>query len=256
MIGAIAGDIIGSPYEGSGPRPMTFELFGRGARFTDDTVCTLAVAQAVMDGSGDFDGHLRRYVRRHPRRGYGKMFRDWAFSEIGPYGSFGNGAAMRVAALPRLARSLDEALAQAAASAAVSHDHPSAIKGAEAVVFATWQALQGVEAAEIRAGVEARFGYNLAASHEALLRLPSPGVTTESSVPVAIASALIAFDYEDAVRTAVSLGGDTDTVASIAGGIAEARFGVPGEIAAAARGYLTDDLEAVLARFEAVVGRG
>lgn len=249
MLGAIAGDIIGSLHEGSRPQPGDFTLFPEGCRFTDDTVCTIAVADAAMTDQ-DFAGHLRTYVQRHPRRRYGKMFRNWACSKGGPYGSFGNGGAMRVSSLPYLASNLEDALDLAARSAAVSHDHPSAMNGATAVVFGIWRALEGAGSDTLRSEIASRYGYSLAGSIDELRQNPPPGVSTESSVPAAIACACLADDYEQTVRLAVSLGGDTDTVACIAGGIAEARFGVPEEISGVALGYLTPDLLETLERFE------
>lgn len=250
MLGAIAGDIIGSLHEGSRPQTPDFELFPRGCRFTDDTVCTLAVADAAMTDF-DFAHHLRAYVQHHPYRRYGRKFRNWAFSKSGPYGSFGNGGAMRVSALPYLCDSLEIALDMAARSAAVSHDHPAAMNGAAAVVFAIWQARGGAaEVGGLRSEIAARYGYSLAGSIDELQKAPPPGIQAESSVPAAIACACLANDYEETVRLAVSLGGDTDTVACIAGGIAEARFGVPGEISRVARGHLTPDLLETMERFE------
>lgn len=249
MIGAIAGDIIGSLHEGSRPQLGPIELFPEGCCFTDDTVCTIAVADAAMTDH-DFARHMRNYVQRHPRRRYGKMFRNWAYSKAAPYGSFGNGGAMRVSSLPYLANSLDDVLDLAARSAAVSHDHPSAVNGAAAVVFAIWRALEGARPDILRSEIEIRFGYNLAGSADELRQGSPPGTSADSSVPEAIACACLADDYEQAVRLAVSLGGDTDTVACISGGIAEAWFGVPKDIARNTLGYLTSDLLETIGRFE------
>jgi ADP-ribosyl-[dinitrogen reductase] hydrolase len=230
MLGAIAGDIIGSRFEGhAGPAP-DFTLFHPACRFTDDSVCTLAVADALL-GDRDFAAGLRRFVRRHPRRGYGGMFLDWALADTAPaYGSWGNGAPMRVAAVGWLAR--DEAAAQA-------------------VALAILLARSGVPSEALRRRLALDFGYDLAP--DCALARGGFDVSSAGTVPPALVAALAADDWEGAVRTAVCLGGDTDTLACIAGAVAEAVHGLPGAIADTARDYLSDDLRAVLARFEAAL---
>jgi len=251
MIGAIAGDIIGSRFEGKPGPPADFVLFHPDSRFTDDTVCSLAVADALM-GVKDFAARLRAFVRRHPDRGYGGMFIDWAFADaIGPYGSWGNGAPMRVAAVGWLAQDDAEAAALAAAQAAVTHDHPDAIAAAQAVAVAIFLLRKGEAVAAVRERLTEDFGYDLAAEH-ALAR-GGFDVSAAGTVPPAVTAAFESTDWESAVRTAVCLGGDTDTLASISGAVAEAIHGVPAEISRLARGYLTEDLRAVLSRFEALV---
>ena len=254
MLGAIAGDIIGSRFEGHPAPPEDFELFHHACRFTDDTVCSLAIASALL-GNGDFAAELRRFVRRYPGAGYGCMFIGWATRDDAPaYGSWGNGAPMRVAAVGWLAQSEAEVLDLAAAQAAVSHDHPDAIAGAQAVALAIFLLRRGLSAEASRARVAAEFGYDLAPEQA------SGGggfdVSAKGTVPPAFTAALTAENFEAAVRTAVCRGGDTDTLACITGGIAEARFGVPPAIAKSTRAFLTPDLAAVLARFAAAVGDG
>ena len=250
MIGTIAGDIIGSRFEGHPAPPPDFELFAPGCRFTDDTVCTLAVVEAIM-ADADFAATLRAFLRRHPDRGYGGMFRDWALRDGAPaYGSWGNGAPMRVAAVGWLATGDADCDRLAAAQAVVSHDHPDAVAGAQAVARAIRALCLGAAALELVPRLAAGFGYTLPA--------PIRGgfdVSAAGTVPPALTAAFAARDWEDAVRRAVGLGGDTDTLACIAGAVAEALHGVPRPIAERARADLTDDLRAVLARFEARIGR-
>ena len=240
MLGAIAGDIIGSIYEHRDIKTKDFPLFGRGCTFTDDTVCTVAVADCLMRG-GDFAEYLRRHVRKYPRRGYGGMFAEWALSDDMPaYGSWGNGSAMRVGPVAYAAYSENEVLALAARSSAVTHDHPQAVAGAQAVALATWMALRGAAAAAIGAAIEERFGYDLSESVDDIRAWYAFDISAAGTVPPALRCALEAADYEDAVRNAVSIGGDTDTIACIAGGVAEALFGLPGKVAEEARARLQE----------------
>ena len=253
MLGAIAGDIAGSRFEG-GPAPAVgFQLFHPDCRFTDDTVCTLAVAAAWLDGV-DYDTSLRRFVRRHPDRGYGGLFRRWALADDAPaYGSWGNGAPMRTAAIGWLAADAAEAEREAAAQAAVSHDHPDAMAAAAATAIAVHLARRAVPAAHIATRLEDAFGYHL--TPDAALT-GGFDISAEGTVQPALAVALHAEDWETAVRSAIGRGGDTDTLACIAGGVAEAIHGLPGEVAATARAQLTADLRAVLDRFHAALAGG
>jgi ADP-ribosylglycohydrolase len=253
MLGAIAGDIVGSRFEGAPAPPAGFALVADGATFTDDTVCGLAVAAAYLDAA-DYATTLRAFVRRHPQRGYGAMFRRWAFTDDAPaYGSWGNGAAMRSPALGWLAPGAEAARREAAAQAAVSHDHPDAVAAAEATALAVHRARAGEAAATIAAELEGTFGYAL--TPRVALARDGFDVSAKGTVEPALAAALFGEDWEAAVRTVVALGGDTDTLACIAGGVAEALHGLPADVAAAARARLTDDLAAVLDRFDAACGR-
>jgi ADP-ribosylglycohydrolase len=251
MLGAIAGDIIGSRFEGRRGPPRDFVLFHPACFFTDDTVCTLAVAEALL-GERDFAASLRAFVRRHPARGYGGMFLGWALTDDAPaYGSWGNGAPMRVAAVGWLARDEAEALELAAAQAAVTHDHPDAIAAAQAVALAIFLARSGLPRSTLRRRLIEDFGYDLAPEH-ALAR-GGFDISAAGTAPPAITAALEAQDWEGAVRTAICLGGDTDTLACIAGAVAEAIHGLDRVIADSARAYLTDDLRVILERFESAV---
>jgi ADP-ribosyl-[dinitrogen reductase] hydrolase len=251
MLGAIAGDIIGSRFEGRAGPPRDFQLFHPACCFTDDSVCTLAVADALL-GERDFAASLRTFVRRHPARGYGDMFLRWALSDDAPaYGSWGNGAPMRVAAVGWLACDEAEAMELAAAQAAVSHDHPDAIAAAQAVALAISLVRSGLPRAALRQRLVEHFGYDLA-PERALCR-GGFDISAAGTVPAALTAVLEAEDWEGAVRLAVCLGGDTDTLACIAGAVAEAVHGLPRDIAKCARAYLPDDLRAVLERFEAAL---
>jgi len=255
MLGAIAGDIIGSIYEAAPIKTKRFPLFGPGVTFTDDTVCTVAIADALLSG-GDLAHYLRAYVRRYPGRGYGGMFVRWAHAPDMPaYGSWGNGAAMRVSAIAHLAAEEAEALAIAARTAGLSHDHPDAIAGAQATVLAAWLARHGAAPALIRTEIAARFGYDLGQSVDQIRPWYGFDISCKGTVPPAIVCALEATGYEDALRNAISLGGDSDTLACITGGIAEALHGLPPEVAEQARGYLDEELLRVVERFYRTVGR-
>ncbi|MFW6093536.1 MAG: ADP-ribosylglycohydrolase family protein [Pseudomonadota bacterium] len=254
MLGAIAGDIVGSRFEG-GPAPRRdFELFHRDCAFTDDTVCTVAVAEALLQRE-DFAATLRRFVRRHPHRGYGGMFLHWALADDAPaYGSWGNGAPMRVAAVGWLASGEHEARALARAQAAVSHDHPDALAAAEAVALAIFLLRRGAGVPAVRARLADAFDFDL--DPPTALTGGAVDVSSRGTVGPALSAAFEAADWVAAVRTAVGLGGDTDTVACIAGGVAEAAHGLPAEAEARALAYLTDDLRAVVQRFRRKVEHG
>lgn len=252
MIGAITGDIVGSIYEGADFKSRDFPFFGRGCRFTDDTVCTVAVADCLMN-DGDFADYIRSYVRRHPHRGYGGMFRQWAFSEMGPYNSWGNGSAMRVSPVAYVAQDEAELMVLAERSSAVTHNHPSAIAGAQAVALTMSMAMAGTEPDTIRREITHRFGYDLGRTVDEIRPDYEFDVSCAGTVPQAITCALEATSFEDAIRNAISIGGDADTLACITGGIAEAMFGVPSEISEMAMGYLTEDLIGVVDRFSEFV---
>jgi ADP-ribosylglycohydrolase len=232
MLGAIIGDIVGSIYEFENHRSKTFPLFGQRVDFTDDTVCTVALADALLRNA-DAERTLRAWCLRYPDRGYGGMFRQWIVDEtLGPYNSFGNGAAMRVSAAALLGVDLESALFLADRITAITHDHPEGMKGARATVTAICLARAGESADRIRATVARSFGYEMERTVDDI----RPGYvfneTCQRTVPEALTCALQATDFEDAIRNAISIGGDSDTVACIAGSVAEARFGIPEAIAA------------------------
>lgn len=251
MLGALAGDIIGSRFEGHPSPPTGFALFHPDCRFTDDSVCTLAVAHALL-GKHDFAASLRTFVRRHPNRGYGGMFLEWASADDAPaYGSWGNGAPMRVSPVGWLASEETNAWELAAAQAAVSHDHPDAVAASQAIALTILWLRQGVPSATVRQRVINDFGYDL--TPERAFRRGGFDISAAGTVPLALTAAFVADDWESAVRTAVCLGGDTDTLACITGAVAEALHGLPDDIGVRACNHLTDDLQTVLQRFKAAV---
>lgn len=194
-------------------------------------------------------------MRRHPDRGYGGLFLTWALSDNAPaYGSWGNGAPMRVAAVGWLAGNEAELLDLAAQQASVSHDHPDAVAASQAVALAIYLLRRGLSPAAVRARLIGDFGYDL--SPDRALGRGGFDVSASGTVPPALTAGFEAKDWASAVRTAVCLGGDADTLACIAGAVAEAIHDVPADISASARGYLTEDLLAVLQRFEASVPGG
>ncbi len=252
MFGAIAGDVIGAPYEWNRVKHKEFPLFCRQTTFTDDTVLTVAVAKAILDGRC-YAEVMRELGSRHPHRGYGGFFREWLLdADMGPYNSFGNGAAMRVSPAGFAAAGRQEALALAEASAECTHNHPEGIKGAQSTSLAIFLARGGAGKDAIRDAIANEFGYDLARTLEEIRPVYSFNETCQATVPEAIISFLEADDFEDAIRNAISLGGDADTLASIAGGIADAFYGgVPGDIRAGVEKHLPDEFLEVIERFEA-----
>lgn len=250
MIGAIAGDIIGSVYEHAPVKTKAFELFAPGSRFTDDSVLTVAVAQAIL-GDGDYRRWVHAIGRRYPDAGYGAAFRDWLHAaDPAPYGSWGNGAAMRVSPVGFAFDCVARVLEEAERSAVISHDHPEAVKGAQASALAVFLARTTGDREVIRHEIATRFGYDLQRTVAAIRPGYGFEVSCQHSVPEAIIAFLDADCWEDAVRNAVSLGGDADTQACIAGAIAEAFYGaVPEAIRRQAEQCLPADLLAIVTAF-------
>lgn len=253
MLGAIAGDVIGSVFEHAPCTSPDFPLFTPHSRFTDDTVLTVATAEALLT-DGEFAAAYHAYGVRYPRAGYGGAFRRW-LRDGGrrPYGSWGNGSAMRVSPVGLAATSAAEALEQAAASAAVTHDHPEGIRGAQAVALAVYLARTGAGREVIRQDVERRTGYDLSRTLDEIRPTYGFEVSCQASVPEAIIAFLEADGPVRAIRNAVSLGGDADTQAAIAGGIAEAFWGgLPAEIVREVRMRLPPEFVEVIEAFDAV----
>jgi ADP-ribosylglycohydrolase len=250
MLGAIAGDIIGSVHEYIGTKSTDFALFIQGSRFTDDTVLAVAVADCLLNGLGYVDA-FHQYFVAYPNAGYGLRFFHWANSgNREPYNSYGNGSAMRVAAVGHAFDTLEEVLAQAARSAEVTHNHPEGIKGAQATAAAVFMARRGDTKPRIKESLEQMFGYNLSFSLDALRPTYQFDESCQGTVPAALVAFLESHDYEDAVRKAISLGGDADTLACITGGVAEAHYGgVPSHIARPALEILDDRLRDIVVRF-------
>ena len=240
MLGAILGDIVGSPYEfdHNNYKHKDFPLLSEKSHFTDDTVMTVAVARGLIVGKGipertfeETKSEMRIWGETYPHAGYGGMFRRWLRAEHPqPYGSFGNGSAMRAAAAGWLFDTLDKTLEMAKVTAEVTHNHPEGIKGAQATAAAIFLARTGHSKPEIRQYVEQTFGYDLSRTCDEI----RPGYrhveTCQQTVPEAILAFLESTGFEDALRNAVSLGGDSDTLACITGGVAEAFYGIPQEL--------------------------
>ena len=250
MLGAIAGDVIGSVYERQRTKAKDFPLFSPGSRFTDDSVLTCAVADRLLHG-GDYVQAFHDWFHAYPNAGYGGTFIHWALlRQDQPYGSWGNGSAMRVSPVGWLTTSLDEALAEAKASAEVTHDHPEGIRGAQAVAACIHLARSGHDKQAIRTHVEREFAYRLDERLDDIRQVYRFDVSCQGSVPQSIIAFLESDDWEDAVRNAVSLGGDADTMAAIAGSIAEAFYGgVPDAIATEVMGRLDDPLKRIVGVF-------
>ena len=267
MYGAIFGDIIGSRFEfDQGGKTKDFTLFTAEDDYTDDTVMTVAVADALLSvGKEATLEQIRRAVirsmkawgKKYPWAGYGSRFLVWLFSEgdAEPYGSYGNGSAMRVSAVGWLYNSLERTREVARATAEVTHNHPEGIKGAECTAAVIYLARTGADKKEIQSYVEREFGYDMSKSVDALRPLHEHVESCMDSLPKALVSFLEGESYEDTVRNAVSLGGDTDTLAAIAGSMAEAYYGIPDSVMNAGKRYLPDEIRVVLKLFDVVRDR-
>lgn len=250
MIGAIAGDIIGSRFEAQPIKRSDFDFFHPHCRFTDDTVLTVAVADAILRGRGYADS-LQTWARKYPNAGYGGTFYRWIWANSPqPYNSWGNGSAMRVSAVGFAFNSPEQVLAQAECSAAVSHNHPEGIKGAQAVALAIFLARSGRSKIQIRNTLKQRFGYDLDRTLAQIRPCYSFDVSCQGSVPEAIVAFLESADLLSAIGNAVSLGGDSDTQACIAGSIAEAFYGgVSDALRTFVRDKMPDDMWRVVTDF-------
>ena len=262
MFGAILGDIIGSRFEFRNLLSKDFELLTEDCRFTDDTVMTCAVAQALLDCGGDYTDLAKKAVeamqrigRQFPNCGYGAKFIDWMFTDDPqPYSSCGNGSAMRIGPVGFLARDVEEAKRLSREVTRVSHDHPEGLKGAEATAVAIVMARQGKSKEEIRTVMEQY--YDLSETVDGYRE--KWGGHGREICPISVPQALVCFlegeSYEDVIRNCISIGGDSDTIAAIAGGIAEAYFGIPQELKERMREYLPPVLAEICRRFEEMRG--
>ncbi len=247
MLGAIAGDIIGSVFERRPIKTVEFPLFSEGSTFTDDTVLTVAVAYAILNGLA-YGPTIKAFGRRYPHAGYGGRFYQWLHRpEIQPYNSWGNGSAMRVSPVGFAFDDVEKVLVEARKSAEVTHNHPEGIKGAQATALAVYLARMGESKAKIQRAIEARFGYDLERSLEDIRPGYRFDVSCQGSVPESIIAFLASGGVEDAIRKAISLGGDSDTMACIAGAISEAYYGgVPSKIVEEIQQRLPEDLWTVV----------
>ena len=267
MYGTILGDIVGSPYEFdcNNYKAKDFPLFSQCSEFTDDTAMTLAVAKALLDTYGQDDAaiktalvrEMQRLGRAYPDRGYGARFNHWLYADAPqPYHSYGNGSAMRVSPAAWLAENMEEVLHLAQITAEITHDHPAGLKGAQAVAAAIFLARNGHSKAEIKAYAEHEFDYDLSHTCDEIRPTYHHVESCQETVPQAITAFLESTDFEDALRTAVSLGGDSDTLAAITGSIAEAFYGVPEDLKQECRQRLTPELTEILCELENALSEG
>ena len=259
MIGAILGDMVGSPYEFHNIKKESFPLLQQKSRYTDDTVMTLAVAKSLMDGYGKTDeeiteiliSNMKKYGRMFPDAGYGGMFYQWLMTgETKPYNSFGNGSAMRVSSVGWLYPTIDETLHMAALTAGVTHNHPKGIKGAQAIAAAIYLARTGSDKEEIMDYVRRNFRYNVDFTLDEIRPVYHFDVTCQGSVPQAIRAFYEGSDYESTLRKAVSIGGDSDTISCMAGGIAEAYYGMPEMLKEECLDILPTELRKIVEQFK------
>lgn len=244
IIGAIIGDIVGSRFEWMNNRSTEFDFLTEVNKFTDDTVMTCAVADWLVNDS-NLAEELRTWANKYPKAGYGGKFRDWVFDKniLPAYNSYGNGSAMRVSPVGFYATSFGEALELAKRSAEVTHNHPEGIKGAQAIASAIFFARAGRTKDEIKEIIEEWFGYDLNRKLDDIRPVYKFDATCQGSVSEAIIAFLESDDYESAIRLAISIGGDSDTIACMTGGIAAAYYGIPDEIVEKAYRYLKDDVK-------------
>ncbi len=264
MYGAILGDIIGSPYEFGRDRELVadkrFPLFGPRSGFTDDTVMTVAVTDGLINGycnleetRAEVELSMKKWGAKYPDAGYGERFWMWLSTDDSvPYNSYGNGSAMRVSSVAWLYDTLEQVLNYAGITAGVTHNHPEGIKGAQAVAAAIFLGRTGHSKNQIKTYIESQFGYNLSRTIDEMRPSYRHVESCQETVPQAITAFLEGVDFEDVIRTAVSLGGDADTLAAIAGSIAEGFYGVPSELMGQIYDRLPNDMLDVLGRFESM----
>jgi type I restriction enzyme M protein len=256
MLGAIIGDIVGSRFEFNNHKSKDFEFMVKQCEITDDGIMTLAIADAFMACQDDFSqlgqravSSMQRLGRRYPTS-YGVRFGQWLYSDNPmPYNSFGNGAAMRVSPCAYVATSLEEACEFSEKVTAVTHNHPEGIKGAEATTVAIWFARQGRSIQEIRDYIDQHY-YPMNFTLDGIRPTYTFNETSQDTVPQAIMAFLESTDFEDAIRNAISIGGDSDTLAAITGSIAEAYYGIPDDMRKRALTYLDETLLKILLDFE------
>ena len=258
MIGSIIGDIVGSVYEFTPNNIKTkqFEFFNPNGSYTDDSILTFATADWLLHG-GEVAHYYSKYGEKYPwpMGGYGGGFKLWLIRSIRqqdyrPYNSCGNGSAMRVGPVGWAFDTIEGILAKAKESAECTHNHPEGIKGAQATALAIMMARHGCDKNEIRSEIEKRFEYDLQFTCEQIRPTYTWGGTCQDSVPQAIVAFLDGEDYEDSIRNAISIGGDSDTIGCITGSIAEAYFGVPADLRNSAMNYLPEELQSIISEFE------
>lgn len=259
MLGALIGDIVGSRFEWNNHRSKDFELFAKGCFATDDSIMSLAVAKAILDSGKDRADlgklaikWMQTLGRKYPNAGYGGRFRWWLVEDDPqPYNSWGNGSAMRVSACGFAARSLEDAVALSKAVTEVTHNHPEGLKGAEATAVAIYLARSGNSLKEIERYIKEKY-YNIDFTLDGIRDTYEFNETCQDTVPQALEAFFESTGFEDAIRNAISVGGDSDTLAAITGGIAEAYYGIPENIRADAVAFLDETQKQILFDFEAV----
>ncbi len=251
MIGSIIGDIVGSVFEHRNIKITDFKMFNFGSRFTDDTVLTIAIADAILNNLS-YETSLKKWGQNYPGSGYGKNFEQWLYSKHPePYNSWGNGSAMRVGPVGFAFDNLDRVLEEAKKTAEVTHNHPEGIKGAQAVATAIFLARTGSTKTEIKAYISDKFQYNLKRTVEEIRPGYKFDISCQGSVPEAIICFLDSRDYESCIRLSISIGGDSDTIACIAGGIAQAYYKfIPPNLVSSAREKLPEEMIGILDEFE------
>ncbi|MBO5621964.1 MAG: ADP-ribosylglycohydrolase family protein [Butyrivibrio sp.] len=264
MYGALLGDMIGAPYEfDRSNKSKEFDMYNEQVAFTDDSVMTIAVAEGIMNAGLDADekrmkaeivSSMKAWGRRYPDAGYGNKFIWWLMlDDPNPYGSFGNGSAMRVSSVGWFYESMDRTREVARWTAEVTHNHPEGVKGAEAVAAAIFMARNKYSKEQIKEYVIKEFDYDLSRTCDEIRPDYRHTEICQETVPEAITAFLEGFDFEDVIRTAVSLGGDCDTLTCISGGIGEAFYGVPDEMIKECRKRLPGDMLAVIEQFRDVI---
>lgn len=260
MLGAVIGDIVGSRFETHPCKNKDFELFTDESRITDDTVMTVAIAKALMECGNDFTDlsakavhWMRELGRQYPDSGYGDQFKEWLFSdEPQPYNSFGNGSAMRVSPCGVMAQSLEEAKQLAHDVTVVTHNHPDGLKGAEVTAVAVYLACSGMSREELRTYLTENYyplNFTLEQIHDSYEFSP----TCRDSVPQALECFFESWSFEEALRNAVMLGGDSDTIAAITCSVAKQYFSVPESITKKALTYVPAPLKRIVDEFETYV---
>lgn len=252
MIGAIIGDIVGSIYEMNNIKTKDFELFSDECRFTDDTVLTLAIAKAIKDCDGNYAilqdktvECMRDFVKKYPNAGFSDMFKNWAQSENPePYNSFGNGAAMRISCVGLISKTIEQVKDLSYKVTSVTHSHPEGIKGAEAVAVAIFLAINNLPKENIKEYINQNY-YKIDFSIDELRKNYKTCLDCQNTVPQAMQCFFESESFEDAIRNAISIGGDSDTIACITGSIAEAYYGVTRDLRMKALSYLDDNLKSV-----------
>lgn len=251
MIGAIIGDIVGSRFEKNNIKSKDFDLFTKESRYTDDTVLTIGIADSLLN-SKDYEKTVKRYGRKYPFAGYGGTFKKWLAGIIsGPYNSWGNGSAMRVSPIGFAFKTEEKILEEAKKSAEITHNHEEGIKGAQAIAMAVFLARKKKSKQEIKRYIEDKFSYDLDRTIDEIRPNYSFDVSCQGSVTESIIAFLESENFEDAIRTAISIGGDSDTIASMTGAISEAYYNnIPTAFIDKMNEYLPSDFKIIIERFK------